>query len=232
MPPPSGGGYDLRRRLPDAGVPVLQLCRPLPGAVTTRARNGWLAHYPLQLCRPLPGAVTSAGLMATAAISELQLCRPLPGAVTWKCSINRAKSGGFNCAAPFRGRLRAGDAANGAFLDVASIVPPPSGGGYLQLLCQPCHSAKSFNCAAPFRGRLRRCGGPGFARLTGFNCAAPFRGRLLALRPLDPVLRPASIVPPPSGGGYKGNIIIRPDGKLASIVPPPSGGGYWTTSKR
>ena len=61
----------------------------------------------------------------------------------------------------------------------ASIVPPPSGGGYEFIAGSLCRSRPGFNCAAPFRGRLRRRrNGAGHRNQPGFNCAAPFRGRL------------------------------------------------------
>ena len=59
-----------------------------------------------------------------------------------------------------------------------SIVPPPSGGGYLLVSIRNKTLKGAFNCAAPFRGRLLDCdANPG--------------------HPSCP-----SIVPPPSGGGY------------------------------
>ena len=112
-------------------------------------------------------------------------------------------------------------------------------------------AVRGFNCAAPFRGRL--LGMTGYRPTAGwcFNCAAPFRGRLRcypAAGASDPAVlqlcRPlpgavtipavpaaafdglASIVPPPSGGGYCRGRSLHITGSMASIVPPPSGGGY------
>ena len=85
---------------------------------------------------------------------------------------------GFNCAAPFRGRLVAAGIING----VMSIV--------LQL-CRPLSGAVSFH------PRLL------LHRPTGrFNCAAPFRGRLEGNAATETnFVTDASIVPPPFGGG-------------------------------
>ena len=180
----------------------LQLCRPLPGAVTVR---GGLAAYHrqmLQLCRPLPGAVTLLvkpvqrfqvslsivpppsgggyallyGYMAMRQLA-LQLCRPLPG-------------GGYICAGrvipaawnpsivpPPSGLVQLLGKVRFGGGGIPSIVPPPSGRllagvALARLITTP------FNCAAPFRGRLRAA--RGYSGWTGrsFNCAAPFRGRL------------------------------------------------------
>ena len=64
-----------------------------------------------------------------------------------------SRSCGFNCAAPFRGRLR-----DGGYDDCAdtgtSIVPPPEGGGYAVNCLPQAETRTGFNCAAPFRGRL------------------------------------------------------------------------------
>ena len=94
------------------------------------------------------------GRLGLAAAHLLQLCRPLPGAVTEK----------LGCA--------------GAKAEYASIVPPPSGGGY----------------------RKAQVGVDAYGD--------------------------ASIVPPPSGGGYPALPIRGIERGVASIVPPPSGGGY------
>ena len=106
VPPPSGGGYPLYRDIPRYPQIALQLCRPLPGAVTTKVAAFLTAAPVLQLCRPLPGAVTGRAVEQGVNQVKLQLCRPLPGAVTRGQRRRRSSRRCFNCAAPFRGRLR------------------------------------------------------------------------------------------------------------------------------
>ena len=113
---------------------------------------------------------------------RLQLCRPRKGAVT-----------GI-----------AYDAVHVAPLP--SIVPPPSGGGYLGGGLVALAAGITFNCAAPFRGRLLV-----IAALRTYCVGAP------------------SIVPPPSGDGYVATGVQPVIVVVASIVPPPSGGGYRPT---
>ena len=113
---------------------MLQLCRPLSGAVTSRtlisataASAGFNCAAPfrerlpprrtrspktdtwLQLCRPLSGAVTIEKIAGAALLTELQLCRPLSGAVTAPRSPYPHTAHRFNCAAPFRERLPFGN---------------------------------------------------------------------------------------------------------------------------
>ena len=160
----------------------------------------------------------------------LQLCRPLSGAVSWRATEPDGTGHvGFNCAAPFRGRV--------VGPPVAPTSPPLR--CWLQL-CRPLSGAvrrcrawqfpaayPRFNCAAPFRGRLdprRQARIPGaselqlcrplsgaVSRVSGlayttplscFNCAAPFRGRLEGQAAYAAEYAGiASIVPPPFGGG-------------------------------
>ena len=131
VPPPSGGGYPAPARRATM-TRQLQLCRPLPGAVTGADRDlltakGWRFNCaaPFRgrlLCKlPPPSTISTA----------LQLCSPLPGAVTGRpCLVWCRWRAGFNCAAPFRGRLPAEGNAGAVHPGDASIVPPPSGGGY------------------------------------------------------------------------------------------------------
>ena len=135
---------------------MLQLCRPLSGAVSPAraesppctARFNCAAPFRerldgegdspvghvqrLQLCRPLSGAVS--GVTDDKGVTEvvlLQLCRPLSGAVSSRGgSSQEGGSGGrFNCAAPFRERLGVVDGFLFPQVHIASIVPPPFGSG-------------------------------------------------------------------------------------------------------
>ena len=158
----------------------LQLCRPLPGAVTTPMTTPAGRAYPSFNCAaPFRGRLPAPPGVAAMSLFQLQLCRHLPGAVTVDTS------GSLNTQ------------------QLASIVPPPSGGGYGLPAAAVRWRDRSFNCAAPFRGRLRH-----------------YRRVLLPHRP------PPSIVPPPSGGGYLHPGLLWHSRPLPSIVPPPSGGGY------
>ena len=157
----------------------LQLCRPLPGAVTVIIAMPLPDDINLQLCRPLPGAVTPQprrGCSPDACPSIVP--PPSGGGYAIPVSIARSLADTFNCAAPFRGRLR----------------PDPG----LQRL----QGNRAFNCAAPFRGRLHA------QRIRWRNAIRPSivpppsgGGYLEEIVVLDARIIP-SIVPPPSGGGY------------------------------
>ena len=109
----------------------------------------------------------------------------------------------FNCAAPFRGRLPGCGIILILSAQVPSIVPPPSGGGY--------SSPGSPELLTPGPSIVPPPSGGGYNLAVAsndrpahpFNCAAPFRGRLLAAA-IDALTgrTTPSIVPPPSGGGY------------------------------
>ena len=110
--------------------------------------------------------------------SVLQLCRPLSGAVTDVAQNDfRPVFAGFNCAAPFRERLR-------GYADGAA-----AGKGVLQL-CRPLSGAVSH-----LHHRLHH------RQERAFNRAAPFRERLVRYYGLPGTLCPPSIVPPPFGSG-------------------------------
>ena len=173
MPPPSGGGYHARL-MPPAGVVVkLQLCRPLPGAVTRNGRRRPAGNPGLQLCRPLPGAVTGVAVVI----------------------------GQSSC--------------------WASIVPPPSGGGYESLLASGHLAESGFNCAAPFRGRLPDSTPSNPAGTLGLQLCRPLPGAVTAdlLDGMD-IARAASIVPPPSGGGYQTGRALMPAGHALQLCRP------------
>ena len=156
----------------------------------------------LQLCRPLSGAVSQRYCAGCSYILHLQLCRPLSGAVSRLRADNQAMNPtSFNCAAPFRERLAAARQAMVALL-VLQLCRPLSGAvsgisGRISMhskmlqLCRPLSGAVSrrlhragsaggpcFNCAAPFRERLAAYQGVSVCIARCFNCAAPFRERL------------------------------------------------------
>ena len=90
--------------------PWLQLCRPLSEAVISGACHPAGAVCGLQLCRPLSEAVIPHRRLRRTPNRRLQLCRPLSEAVM------RAITG-----------VDYGDL-------IASIVPPPFGSGYTQVV--------------------------------------------------------------------------------------------------
>ena len=101
----------FRERLAGKGISsaatyaVLQLCRPLSGAVRTRLIRRRPAVLVLQLCRPLSGAVSCQPGWVSSPSVPLQLCRPLSGAVRVFLAVGNPVCGW------------------------ASIVPPPFGSG-------------------------------------------------------------------------------------------------------
>ena len=195
-------------RQPQPKVCLLQLCRPLSGAVSQRPPTTSVPNTKLQLCRPLSGAVSPAGVRTAGGQKR------------------------FNCAAPFRERLagigagiglgQAGlqlcrplsGAVSRAAAAIAGITPglqlcrPLSGAVRMMQPSNPALASRRFNCAAPFRERL---GGPTCAawcsRGAGFNCAAPFRERLGLLKPQG-------------GGGRAGLQLCRPLSGAVSMSAP------------
>ena len=111
----------------------------------------------------------------------------------------------------------------------ASMRPPPVGGGYGPDEPQGRGHLQSFN-EAPARGRgiLSSCF-QALDREAGFN-EAPARGRGIPDRrpSRSSALFPASMRPPPVGGGYVLTEFGFQSGAGASMRPPPVGGGYHT----
>ena len=111
----------------------------------------------LQLCRPLSGAV-SPDVQAVSLIAvRLQLCRPLSGAVRRRASARRWSSWPFNCAAPFRERLDARPLFATLDQRTLQLCRPLSGAVSLLIIARFGPFFAAFNCAAPFRERLARC---------------------------------------------------------------------------
>ena len=164
----------------------------------------FLMSFALQLCRPLPGAVTWNAVDEFAQRrAVLQLCRPLPGAVTLAVApIAGGSVAGFNCAAPFRGRL-------------------------LHQRIQYHLSAGGLQLCRPLPGAVTTVGDRVTLRCAALQlCRAPVAWPACRCGRGNPALCGASIVPPPSGGGYMAGELAHRILTSASIVPPPSGGGY------
>ena len=180
VPPPSGGGYTDPDLAALAKLTVLQLCRPLPGAVTPEIPGRMGRHPAVFNCAaPFRGRLPGGNYDHARLAISLQLCRPLPGAVTRHHRDRRpARRQVFNCAAPFRGRLPARPTARWPPPPLFNCAAPFRGRLRRPAAIAAAPAAPLFNCAAPFRGRLPgRYGSPPPQRRI-FNCAAPFRGRL------------------------------------------------------
>ena len=184
-------------------------------------------HCMLQLGRPLSGAVTTTSGVWTSPAVSLQLGRPLSGAVTPKHKYRgQLWLPRFNWAAPFRERLQSprkrfnprkrllqlGRPLSGAVTyyhhcpdDLrtgASIGPPPFGSGYGTRRPTTAGTSAASIGPPPF--------GSGYCSVLVIRCAWAV----------------ASIGPPPFGSGYKAQSPRPPSDSLASIGPPPFGSGY------
>ncbi len=254
VPPPFGSGYQLSHDVGNDFHSTLQLCRPLSGAVTRGGQSGDRGQYMLQLCRPLSGAVTCRTASGKAAAKpHLQLCRPLSGAVTaWsRCWCTRARFS-FNCAAPFRERLRVLRIANTAATDSLQLCRPLSGAVTTLVGTTPPITAPLQLCR-PLSGAVTGGSRPTwFMTRIGLQLCRPLSGAVTLRLGCDRILvNHPSIVPPPFGSGYlitrvcpvgywqpfncaapfRERLHSRVDCQVTcdcrpSIVPPPFGSGY------
>ena len=150
----------FRERLaaPDLGcrvlAPMLQLCRPLSGAVSRHQRQPAGPRLRLQLCRPLSGAVRRSRFASSACPApafncaapfrerlgkwtsspprctrRLQLCRPLSGAVSSPCSGGPASASPLQLCRPLSGAVSGSVTTAALYFLRPSIVPPPFGSG-------------------------------------------------------------------------------------------------------
>ena len=109
---------------------LLQLCRPLSGAV--RFYDQYMVDYPkdLQLCRPLSGAVRGVVALALLTGGILQLCRPLSGAVSgpaWPWGVKKLDA--LQLCRPLSGAVSCLRLPPAGYGQAPSIVPPPFGSG-------------------------------------------------------------------------------------------------------
>ena len=236
---------------PTTTLQMLQLCRPLSGAVIRPHRipgryyvtyasivpppfgsgYGYIATIHTSELHasivppPFGSGYAAARWSIRSAITPLQLCRPLSGAVIGRSSRCCMPA---RCASivppPFGSGYRNRIGWPGSRM-IASIVPPPFGSGYVTEPALTEFVQVGFNCAAPFRERLSQPCAKATKCAGRFNCAAPFRERLWR-HPLHRYGRRhhASIVPPPFGSGYGAIHYIDTDGVITLQLCRPLSG--------
>ena len=156
---------------------MLQLCRPLSGAVRRRRRRRRRRFLCFNCAAPFRerlGPVLRGDFQAHA---RFNCAAPFRERLASSRTPLSRTGTGFNCAAPFRERLEGG------------IWPTNWPARGLQL-CRPLSGAVR-RPSAPLPPRRPSC----------FNCAAPFRERLVRRRSRGCEGVGASIVPPPFGSG-------------------------------
>ena len=113
-------------------IRVLQLCRPLSGAVIGGRRRIGIVAMRFNCAAPFRERLFPAYAVLEHPSAALQLCRPLSGAVMLRDGqiAGAGLDGGASIVPPpFGSGYRASDSTIARY-DAASIVPPPFGSGY------------------------------------------------------------------------------------------------------
>ena len=201
---------------------------PFRGRLVTRCLARQSTGAVLQLCRPLSGAVSAIAVYRNRIPMCFNCAAPFRGRLGAGPGEVPAVEGSFNCAAPFRGRLGRSPVVPGRAVGALQLCRPYIGRYEVRLRRVPGAQSERFNCAAPFRGRLagrrRECG----AHPQGFNCAARMRippqtsppRRMCGASPGLQLCRPLS-----GAVSSRCRKISNAASIGASIVPPPFGGG-------